>query len=91
MTDIFDEKEDIKNIRSFVSFLRGQYETELHENYRVTTRDGAVENRIYVDPEEVRSRNRLATYWPGDDIVGQIVKDTCRLLVNNELDPGDIL
>jgi len=89
MTDIFDEKDDIKNIRSFVSSLREQYETELHENYRVMTRSGKTQQ--YVDPDEVRSRNRLATHWPGDDIVGQIVKDTCRLLVNNELEPGDIL
>jgi hypothetical protein len=91
MTDIFDEKEDIKNVRSFVAFLRGQYETELHEKYRVSTLGGTVEEREYVDPEELRSRNRLATHWPGDDIVGQIVKDTCRLLINNELEPGDIL
>lgn len=91
MTDIFDEKEDLKNIKSFVSFLHNEYETDFHERHKVSVKDGVVEDRVHIDLDEMRRRNHLVTHWPGDELVSQIIKNTCQIMVNNNLTPDDLL
>lgn len=91
MSDIFDERKDLKNLKSFVSQLRDNYQTEMHERVRVSVKDRAPEDRTYVDPEEIRLRSRLVTHWPGDEIVGQVIKDSIRLMINNDIEPSDLL
>lgn len=91
MSDIFDEKEDLKNLKSFVSFLRNEYEIDLHERHKVSVTDRGVEDRLHLDVDELRMRNHLATQWPGDEIVSQIIKDTCIIMKNNNLKPGDLV
>jgi len=80
MSDIFDEKVDIKNIKSFIAALRKQYEDELHSGVPVIN-----------DIDEIRMRYKLTIKWPGDDVVMQIVKDICRLMDKNDLSPGDFV
>lgn len=86
MTDIFDEKKDIKNLRSFVAFLRDKYEVDMHERHHA-----GVKERIHIDPEEVRIRSRLVTHWPGDEIVMQIIKDAAKLMVENDVSLRDLI
>jgi len=91
MSDIFDERKDLKNLKSFVAQLRDNYHTDIHERVRAEVSDLGTIERTYVDPEEIRLKSRLVTHWPGDEIVGQIVKDAIRLMINNNIEPSDLL
>lgn len=91
MSDIFDEKKDLKYLKSFVVKLRNNYQSFMHNCVRAEVSNIGVVERTNVDPEEIRLKNKLAISWPGDEIVGQIVKDTVRLIIDNNINPGDLL
>lgn len=79
MSDIFDEKFELRNVRSLVAMLRDEYENELrHGKSEVLPRD------------EFSIRGRIVAHWPGDEVVSQLVKDTCRVLVEKNINPRDI-
>lgn len=91
MSDIFDEKRDLKNLTSFVAQLRNDYHTEFHERVRAEITDLGVVEHTYVDPEEIRLKSNLVINWPGDEIVGQIIRDTIRLMIDNDIEPNDLM
>lgn len=79
MSNVFDESEDLKNARSFVAFMRSEYQRQLHDQKT----DG-------LDPSTIRLRNQMVTHWPGDEIMQQIVKDVAQIMRNNNIKPEDI-
>ena len=83
MSNIFDEKEDLKSIRNLVHKLRELYLEDLKKV------DGGRVN--YAEIDNVRIRQALATSsWPGDEIVGQLIRDTLDLMMNNNIDMDEI-
>lgn len=78
MTDVFDEKQDLKNVRSFVAFLRSEYQRQLHDGIQGE------------DPLTIRLRNRLATDWPGDDVMQRIVLDVAAVMSVNKIKPEEL-
>lgn len=78
MSDVFDDSDDLKNVRSFVAFMRSEYQRQLH--------DGVKDE----DPLTIRIRNQLATNWPGDDVMQQIIKDAATIMNSNHIKPSDI-
>jgi len=79
MSDIFEEKTELKNIRSFVAALRDEYETELRMGKSDILRR-----------DEFNIRGRIITHWPGDEVVSQIIKDALSILIEKGLHPRDI-
>lgn len=78
MSDIYDEKEDLKNVRSFTAFMRSEYQ-RLYQS-----------NLLGNDPDTIRLRSTLATNWPGDELIQQIVKDVSHIMKTNNIKPGTI-
>lgn len=83
MSDVFDEKEDLKSVRSFVAFMRSEYQRHLHDS-------GESGGAFDKDPLTVRIRNQLATHWPGDDVVQQLVSDIAHIMRSNNIKPEDL-
>lgn len=83
MTDIFIESEDLKSIRNFVIELRASYEQFLKTAE-------TLEPGTYLDIDQTMLKQRLGVNWPGDDIVGQLVKDACKLMRFHNILPEDL-
>lgn len=85
MSSIFSESNDIKSTKSLTSYLRDYYNEQMQNSmaYKAST------NKFM--PEEYKNISMLAINWPGDEIVGQIVKDTCRLMVKHNITPDDLI
>jgi len=78
MSDIFDENEDMANIRPILNSLRTRYDKMLHGN---------ADSK---DVLEYRICTALALRWPGDDSVIQIIKDFITIVKQHHLNIDNI-
>jgi len=94
MSDIFDEKEDLRNTRGIMIALRHRYDEKMRHKgdeaeYMVgnVSRTGIynVEPLYLRDPDEMARCTALALHWPGDDVVRQIIIDTIKTLIENDV------
>ena len=94
MSDIFDEKDDLKNTKGIIAVLRKKYNEKLrHKGEEVEYMSGNVSitgsyniEPVYLrDPDEMARCTSLALRWPGDDIVRQLVFDTIKVLIENNV------
>ena len=79
MTNIFDENQDIKSAKSITMKLREIYLGELA--------DPSIDINI---PGERQRLTYLATNWPGDEFVRQLVFDVSKIMVTHNVDPKEI-
>jgi len=84
MSDIFDDKKDLRNMKSFVARLRDKYTSVMHNS------TSGRSSQINLDQDEMRRMTHLAMQWPGDEIVGQILKDAGILSNEADLDISDL-
>jgi hypothetical protein len=75
MSDIFDEREDLKNIMSIVGHLRQHYAA------KVIPRSGEFHTMAHT---------QLGINWPGDELVSQIIHDALKLMEYHHLTIQDI-
>jgi len=98
MSDIFDEKEDLKSTRGIMFALQRRYNEKLQHRgdeaeYMIghVTTSYNVEPRYLRDPDEMARCTALALHWPGDDVTRQIIFDTIRTLIENSIDPKSVV
>jgi len=93
MSDIFDEKEDLKSAKSLAHKIREVCNDTLRptEQQRVHNMDRGTYLRSLVDPEAARRRKALAMSWPGDDLVQQIVIDALKIMVEYDIKPREVI
>ena len=77
-TDIFDEKSELLNARSFVSHLHNKYNMSLKGDLKGLDHTG------------IMMRSRLAANWPGDEEIRRMLLDISAIMVDNNIKPGDI-
>lgn len=76
-SDIFNENEDYKSVKLLTK--------KVHELCNDAFKSAVVLNR------DVRSnRVRLVNNWPGDDLIGQVIRDAVYLLKINNVNIDDV-
>lgn len=93
MSDIFDEKQDLKNIKSLTMEIRKVCTEAMRptETQRVHNMDRGTYLRSLVDPDMAVRRKALAMHWPGDDMVQQIILDALKIIVEHNINPKEII
>jgi hypothetical protein len=93
MSDIFEEKEDLKNVKSLVIEIRKICSEAMKpaEQQRIHNMDRGTYLRSLVDPDEAMRRKALALRWPGNDLVQQIVIDALKIMREHGIKPQEVL
>lgn len=81
MSDIYDERDDYKSPKLLTQ--------QLHRHYISILRRDVTPARM--DQDELRRSTELATNWPGDELVAQLIGDAVRLMSENGVGISDML
>jgi len=94
MSDIFDEKEDLRNTRSIMAVIRDKYNENMRHTGDNVDYMGGISGTYNVeprrDPDELARCTALALHWPGDEVVRQIILDTVKTLAEYDVDPQSV-
>ena len=78
-TDVFDEQDELKTTRALVDQVKEVYLERLGNSAG-----------IVLDIDVRRRCTSLATHWPGDEVIRQVVFDILQIMGDKDLLPGDI-
>jgi len=83
MSDIFDERDDLKNIKALVQKIREEYDLVLGGKGQYVT---SFRTSPMTDP----LRGVLASKWPGNEAQAQFIRDIISLMKNSNLKLEDV-
>ena len=76
MSDILEENSSL-TIRDITFRLREKYNSEFH-------------SPTVMDMDERQICTSLSIRWPGNEMVGQIIKDTIKILIECDMQPSEV-